>query len=175
MRAPGWGWPTAGRARRAPWASPPRPAARACRSLRPRSSRPARAESPVVAFCGEHPTNDQEYNQRLDQARFAAGCEAGFVRVNTPDDADDAVRKAFYLAKMESRPVMLSAPMDIQQKAFEDDDEPYKPSSTLIPPRAVRPDPEALEAGRRHRRRSEATGDPRRAAERGGPARATRC
>ena len=104
----------------------------------------ARAESPVVAFCGEHPTNDQEYNQRLDQARFAAGCEAGFVRVNTPDDADDAVRKAFYMAKMESKPVMLSAPMDIQQKIFEDEDEPYKPSSTLIPSRAVQPDPDAL-------------------------------
>jgi len=104
----------------------------------------SRAGSPIVAFCGEHPTNDQEYNQHLDNARFAAGCEAGFVRLNTPDDADDAVRKAFYMARMESRPVMLSAPMDVQQKAFEDDDEPYKPSSTLIPPRAVRPDPEAL-------------------------------
>jgi acetolactate synthase-1/2/3 large subunit len=104
----------------------------------------SRAASPIVAFCGEHPTNDQEYNQRLDQARFAAGCEAGFVRVNTPDDADDAVRKAFYMAKMESKPVMLSAPMDIQQKTFEDEDEPYKPSSTLIPSRAVQPDPDAL-------------------------------
>lgn len=104
----------------------------------------ARAESPIVAFCGEHPTNDQEYNQRLDQARFAAGCETGFVRVNTPDDADDAVRKAFYMARMESRPVMLSAPMDIQQKTFDDEDEPYKPSSALIPSRAVQPDPAAL-------------------------------
>jgi thiamine pyrophosphate-dependent acetolactate synthase large subunit-like protein len=51
----------------------------------------SRAESPIVAFCGEHPTNDQEYNQRLDQARFAAGCEAGFVRLHTPDAADEAV------------------------------------------------------------------------------------
>jgi thiamine pyrophosphate-dependent acetolactate synthase large subunit-like protein len=104
----------------------------------------ARAESPLVAFVGEHPTNDQEYNQRLDQARFAAGCETGFVRVNTPDDADDAVRKAFYQAKLESKPIMLSAPMDIQQKEF-DDDEPYKPSSALMPARAVHPDPDALQ------------------------------
>ena len=37
-----------------------------------------RAASPLVAFCGEHPTNDDEYNQRLDQARFAAACETGF-------------------------------------------------------------------------------------------------
>ncbi|MBI1965359.1 MAG: thiamine pyrophosphate-binding protein [Betaproteobacteria bacterium] len=105
----------------------------------------ARAGSPLVAFCGEHPTNDDEYNQRLDQARFAAGCESGFIRVNTPDGADDAVRKAFYLARLESRPVMLSAPMDVQQMAFDDGDEPYQPSSTLFSPRAVQPDPAALQ------------------------------
>ena len=114
-----------------------------------------RAESPLVVFAGEHPTNDDEYNQRLDQARFAAGCETGFVRVATPDGADDAVRKAFYLAKLESRPIMLSAPMDVQQKEF-DDDEPYKPSSTLVAPRKVQPDPAMIEqaadiiAGSRH-------------------------
>jgi acetolactate synthase-1/2/3 large subunit len=104
----------------------------------------SRAQSPLVAFCGEHPTNDDEYNQRLDQARFAAACETGFVRLNSPDSADDVVRKAFYLARLESRPIMLSAPMDIQQASF-DDDEPYQPSSTLLPPRAVHPDPDALQ------------------------------
>jgi len=104
----------------------------------------SRAESPLVAFVGEHPTNDDEYNQRLDQSRFAAACETGFVRMNTADGADDAVRKAFYLAKLESRPIMLSAPMDIQQMEFEDD-EPYRPSSTLMPSRTVRPDPANLE------------------------------
>ncbi|MGH2520664.1 MAG: thiamine pyrophosphate-binding protein, partial [Chloroflexota bacterium] len=31
----------------------------------------ARAESPLVAFVGESPTADEEYNQRYDQARFA--------------------------------------------------------------------------------------------------------
>jgi len=48
----------------------------------------SRGETPLVAFVGEHPTNDDEYNQRLDQSRFAAACETGFVRVNTPDGAD---------------------------------------------------------------------------------------
>jgi acetolactate synthase I/II/III large subunit len=104
----------------------------------------ARAESPVVAFCGEHPQNDDEYNQRLDQGRFAAACEAGFVRLNSPESTDEVVRKAFYLAKLESRPIMLSAPMDIQQKNFEDD-EPYKPSSTLFTQRPVQPDLDAIE------------------------------
>ena len=105
----------------------------------------ARASSPLVAFVGEHPSNDDEYNQRLDNARFAAGCETGFIRLNTPDSVDDTVRKAFYLAQLESRPIMLSAPMDVQQMTFDDGDEAYQPSSTLMPSRAVHPDPVALE------------------------------
>jgi len=103
-----------------------------------------RASSPLVAFCGEHPSNDPEYNQRLDQAAFAAGCETGFIRVATPEVVDESVRKAFYLAKLESRPIMLSAPMDVQQMAFEDDDDPYRPSSTLLPKRVIHPDPDEI-------------------------------
>ena len=104
----------------------------------------SRAETPLVAFVGEYPTNDDEYNQRLDQARFAAGCETGFVRVTTPDSVDTAVRKAFYLARLESRPIMLSAPIDVQRKDFDDDD-PYEASATLVSPRIVQPDPAAHE------------------------------
>src|SRR6266571_4657682 len=93
----------------------------------------SRASSPLVVFAGEYPTNDQQYVQRFDQSRFAEACEAGFVRLTSADVTDDVVRQAFYLAKTESRPVMLSCPMDIQQKDFDDDDEPYKLSSTLLP------------------------------------------
>ena len=104
----------------------------------------SRASSPVVAFCGEHPTNDDEYNQRMEQAPFAAACETQFVRVATADAADEAVRKAFYLAKLNSKPVMLSAPMDVQQQEFEDDDA-YVTSDTLMPSRQMRPDTDVLE------------------------------
>lgn len=104
----------------------------------------ARAESPVVAFCGEYPARDQDYIQKFDQAAFAAACEVGFVRVATPEYADEAVRKAFYLAKLESRPIMLSAPMDVQQATIDDDD-PHVPSATLFPsPRLLRADEHAL-------------------------------
>ena len=105
----------------------------------------SRAHSPLVAFCGEAPSTDDEYAQFLDQSRFAAACESGFVRLVSPDQADDVVRKAFYLAKTENRPIMLSCPMDIQQKTFEDDDEEYKPSSTLFTRGAVHPDAKVLE------------------------------
>ncbi|MGZ8197856.1 MAG: thiamine pyrophosphate-binding protein [Burkholderiales bacterium] len=104
----------------------------------------SRAESPVVAFVGEHPASDQDYHQRLNQAAFAAGCETGFIRLATPEFADEAVRRAFYMAKLESRPIMLSCPMDTQQKKWEDE-EPYKPSSMLMSKRAVATDTAALE------------------------------
>ncbi|MET0503183.1 MAG: thiamine pyrophosphate-binding protein, partial [Candidatus Binatia bacterium] len=104
----------------------------------------SRAASPLVAFCGEFPSNDDEYLQRMDQAAFAASCETGFIRITSPEVADDCVRKAFYLAKLDSRPIMLSAPMDVQQMAF-DDDEPYKPSSAVLPKRVVHPDPAEIE------------------------------
>jgi len=104
----------------------------------------ARAHSPVVAFCGEFPSNDPEYTQALDQSRFAEACEVGFVRLYNPESTDDVVRKAFYLANLESRPIMLSCPMDIQQKNF-DDDEPYKPSSSLYTAGKVHPNAAELE------------------------------
>jgi acetolactate synthase I/II/III large subunit len=104
----------------------------------------ARAQSPLVAFVGESPTTDEEYTQRFDQSRFAEACETGFVRVLSPETAYDSVRKAFYLAKLESRPIMLSAPMDTQQKSM-DDDEEYVPSSKFFPADRVAPNADSLE------------------------------
>jgi len=104
----------------------------------------ARAQSRLVAFVGEAPTADEDYVQRFDQSRFAAVCEAGFVRVLSPDTAYDAVRKAFYEATLESRPVLLSAPMDIQQKSM-DNDEEYIPSSAILPSEPVHPSPESMQ------------------------------
>lgn len=103
----------------------------------------ARAQSRVVAFVGEAPSTDQEYVQRFDQSRFAEACEARFVRVLSPETAYEAVRKAFYQASLESRPVLLSAPMDVQQKSM-DDDEPYIPSASLLPKERVYPSPESI-------------------------------
>jgi acetolactate synthase I/II/III large subunit len=104
----------------------------------------SRAQSALVAFVGESPTDDEEYIQRFDQSRFAEACESGFVRILSPDTAYDAVRRAFYLAKLESRPIMLSAPMDTQQKTM-DDDEEYVTSSAILGASRIQPNPESLE------------------------------
>jgi acetolactate synthase I/II/III large subunit len=104
-----------------------------------------RADSPIVAFVGDSQTNNPEHIQRFDQAIFAKACEAEFVPILHPETTDRLVRKAFYIARTESRPVLVSCPRDIQQKPFEDD-EPYTPSTTLLPKTRAAPNPEAIAA-----------------------------
>lgn len=105
----------------------------------------SRAGSPVVAFVGDCATTDPEHVQNMNERRFADACETGFVRIDSPLMVDEAVREAFYRARLESRPMMISTPVDVQLMKVEDDD-PYQPSSALLPPRQrIRPDIESLE------------------------------
>jgi acetolactate synthase-1/2/3 large subunit len=104
----------------------------------------ARARTPLVAFVGEAPSGDDSYVQRLDQGRFAEACEAGFVHLTKAENAYEAVQQAFYRAKTESRPILLSAPMDLQQHVFEDEDEVYVPSADLLNADPVFPNPESI-------------------------------
>ncbi|TYB55354.1 thiamine pyrophosphate-binding protein [Nonomuraea sp. PA05] len=107
----------------------------------------SRARTPLVAFCGETPWGDQGAVQYLDQRRFAAAIECGFVHVSRADLAAEAVQKAFYLARTESRPIMISAPIDVQKQACEELDD-YVPSTALIPHVRSLPDPAAVEQAR---------------------------
>ncbi|MEW1860846.1 thiamine pyrophosphate-binding protein [Streptomyces sp. NPDC088194] len=104
----------------------------------------ARAHTPLVAFCGETPVGDESAVQYLDQRRFAAAIECGFVHVSRPDLAEEAVQQAFYQARTESRPVMLSAPVDVQVKEYEEAG-PYIPSTELIDTARLLPDPARIE------------------------------
>jgi acetolactate synthase I/II/III large subunit len=105
----------------------------------------SRAGAPIVIYCGESPTGDDEFVQRINQERFAEAIEAGFVRVTSPDVALDCVQKAFYLAKLESRPIMLSVPMDVSQKNIDDDVmDDYVPSSQILQVRRTMPIPEDI-------------------------------
>ena len=97
----------------------------------------SRARTPIVIFAGEAPESYEL--QRLDQRRFAEAAETGFVRVNSPDGARDAVRNAFNQARLESRPVILSAPFDMQELEYEAFGE-YVPSTSLGPEQRIEPD-----------------------------------
>ncbi len=105
----------------------------------------ARARVPMVVFAGDNALNDPEGVQAMNQARFVEATEAGFVPIWKASEAEDAVRMAFYRARVESRPIVLNAPMDIQAEEYEGDIDEYQPSSTWLPGRQrVQPDPELL-------------------------------
>lgn len=104
----------------------------------------SRARIPLIAFCGETALGDESAVQYLDQRRFAAAIECGFLQVTKADSAHDVVQRAFYLARTESRPIMVSAPFDVQLQEF-DDDTPYVPSTELIQVPRLVPHPDQIE------------------------------
>src|ERR1700756_1022514 len=100
----------------------------------------ARGNAPVVVFAGDAPIGASWYIQSIDQAPLALATGADFVPIRTIDRAVDCVREAFYVARFERKPVVLSVPLDLQKEEF-----PYLPDyspSTELMPRAqlLRPD-----------------------------------
>lgn len=104
----------------------------------------SRARTPLVVYAGSVDLTDDEHPQRLDYQRFADAMEAAYVRLVSPDQTDEAVRKAFYLARLESRPVMFDVPLNVQKAVFDDGDERYLPSTDVLRPQPVAPNPERL-------------------------------
>ena len=107
----------------------------------------SRARIPLVAFVGETPLGDESAVQYLDQRRFAAAIECEFFHVAKADSATEVVRNAFHLARTQSRPVMISAPMDVQLQEF-DDDLPYSPSTERLRTPKLLPHPDRIEQAR---------------------------
>lgn len=103
----------------------------------------SRARTPMVLFCGEASRGDLTATQYLDQQKFAEGVECGFVHVLTPAKAQDAVRRAFWLARTTSRPVMVSAPTDVQLAEY-DGAPVYVPSTQLVDVSPRIPDPSRI-------------------------------
>ncbi|PBC36931.1 acetolactate synthase [Rhodococcus sp. ACS1] len=104
----------------------------------------SRARIPLVAFCGETPLGDTGAVQYLDQRRFAAAIECEFLQVTKAESAAEVVQRAFYLARTQSRPVMISAPFDVQLQEFEDD-MPYVPSTELLRTPKLLPHPDRIQ------------------------------
>jgi acetolactate synthase-1/2/3 large subunit len=106
----------------------------------------ARGNAPVVVFAGDAPIGASWYIQEIDQAPLALATGAHFVPIRTIDRALDCVREAFYVARVERRPVVLSVPLDLQKEAFPYLPD-YTPSTDLVPqPQVLRPDPALVDA-----------------------------
>jgi thiamine pyrophosphate-dependent acetolactate synthase large subunit-like protein len=104
----------------------------------------ARGATPMVVFAGDSPSNAAWYVQQLDFAPLAAPTGARYVPVKHVDRMLDAVREAFYTARVERCPVVLGVPMDLQKENFPWGDE-YSPSTELVPTaQRPAPDPELV-------------------------------
>ena len=105
----------------------------------------SRARTPLVALTGDTPRGDLDNAQYLERPRYAASIEAGFVQIHTPDEAYGAVQRAFYLARRESRPIMLNVPAEFTHTQFDEFDD-YVPSTALLgKTRPAYPHPDAIE------------------------------
>jgi thiamine pyrophosphate-dependent acetolactate synthase large subunit-like protein len=67
------------------------------------------------------------------------------VPIRTIDRALDCVREAFYVARAERKPVVLSVPLDLQTEEFPYLPD-YMPSADLLPrAQLLRPDPAVVD------------------------------
>ncbi len=101
----------------------------------------ARGRIPVVVMAGDTASNVAFHLQQIDQAPLTLATGARFIRVKHADRILGDVREAFYTARHENLPVVLSVPIDIQKQMF-----PwmldYEPSTALLPKQQrVQPDP----------------------------------
>lgn len=106
----------------------------------------SRARTPLVVFCGDVERGATTETQYLDQKRFAEATEAGFIRLERAQDALQAVSDAFLLATSGSCPVILSAPVDVQDEDVDLDPEDYVPARLRRDPWPSAPHPAAVEA-----------------------------
>jgi acetolactate synthase-1/2/3 large subunit len=92
----------------------------------------ARSRTPIVVHTSRTSFNDEREGQHLNQERFVAAAESGYIEVMKPDYAEEAVRQAFYRARLEARPIVLCIPMDVQGKDCDSEGEDYLPSTALF-------------------------------------------
>ena len=110
----------------------------------------ARSRTPIVVHTATTKFNDERETQYLNQDRFVTAAECGYIEVMKPDYAEEAVRQAFYRARTESRPIVLSIPMDVVGKECDSDGEDYIPSAALFGgQQKIRPAVDRVEAAAR--------------------------
>jgi acetolactate synthase I/II/III large subunit len=105
-----------------------------------------RYRTPVVVHTAATGFNKDNAMQFLDQEKLVSATGAGYIEILTPDYAETAVRQAFYRARLEGRPMVLSVPLDLQKKDCEASGEAYAASSAMFPgQQRIRPDLERVE------------------------------
>jgi acetolactate synthase-1/2/3 large subunit len=107
----------------------------------------ARYRVPIVVHCGTTGLNTGNAMQYLDQGPLVTATGAGYIEVQRPDYAENAVRLAFYRARLEGRPIVLAVAIDVQTKECEGKGDAYVPSWKMYPgQQRIRPDADQLNA-----------------------------
>ena len=105
----------------------------------------SRSRTPIVVYTGRTTFNDEHNSQFLNQERFVTASQAGYIEVMTPAFAEQAVRQAFYRARLESRPYVLCVPDDVVHKQIDSDGDDYQTSASLFAgQQRIRPDLDRL-------------------------------
>ena len=105
----------------------------------------ARYRVPLVVHSGTTGLNRDNAMQFLDQGPLVRATDAGYIEVQRPDFAESAVRQAFYRARLEARPIVLSIPIDVATQDCNGSGESYVSSSRMFPgQQRIRPDVEQI-------------------------------
>lgn len=107
--------------------------------------------TPLVVFVPDTLSSDKGMGGQIDidQRRFIEASGGVFQMLRSPSTAPEDVCLAFYKARSLRAPVVLNAPIDLQEAEYplDWDEATYRPSAEMIPPRsALQPDPEQLAA-----------------------------
>ena len=85
--------------------------------------------------------------QFLDQGPLVNSTGAGYIEMQRPDYAENAVRQAFYRARREGWPIVLSVPIDVATQECTGSGDAYVSSSQMFPgQQRIRPDVAQLKA-----------------------------
>jgi thiamine pyrophosphate-dependent acetolactate synthase large subunit-like protein len=82
----------------------------------------ARARIPLLVYAGETPLDSPWNNQGIDQGPLVRATGAEYIAVHSLKSLPRLVSQAFYVARVERRPVVLAFPMDLQQLAMTEPD-----------------------------------------------------
>lgn len=90
------------------------------------------ARIPVVVFAGETPIDASFYTQRIEQAPIITATGSHYIQAHSMVRMQEYVREAFWIARTESRPVVIGVPYDMQIWELEVS-APYQPSTSFMP------------------------------------------
>ena len=78
----------------------------------------ARRRTPLIVLAGDTPMSGAFHGQWLDQRPLAEAVGGRFLSLRDPARMATDIRDAFYYARHERRPVVISAPLDLQAQTL---------------------------------------------------------